>query len=132
MAQKEDQMIAGLILFKFKDRVSAEFLASDDNYLNLSPNHLLFWEAIKEAHAEGFKIFDFGRTSPLNSSLMEFKNRWGTTVVDLPHFIYPDRMYKVIANREKSTGFKLSKILCQYAPEPFYSLIGRFYYRHLG
>jgi peptidoglycan/xylan/chitin deacetylase (PgdA/CDA1 family) len=132
LAQKDDQTISGLILFKFKDRVSAEFLASDDSYLNLSPNHLLFWEAIKTAREEGFKIFDFGRTSPLNSSLMKFKSHWGTTIVDLPHFVYPDRARGIIAERETSLGYRLSKTICKNAPEPFYSLAGRFYYRHLG
>jgi CelD/BcsL family acetyltransferase involved in cellulose biosynthesis len=51
--------MATLILFMFRDRISAEFLASDDSYFNLSLNHLLFLEAINTAHDEGFKIFDF-------------------------------------------------------------------------
>ncbi len=132
MAQKNDKTIAALILFLFRDRVSAEFLASDDSYWNLSPNHLLFWEAIKTAHNEGFKIFDFGRTSSSNGSLMDFKKHWGTTVVDLPQFIYPNNMCDTIDNREASINYRLSKIICKNAPELIDSLIGNFYYRHLG
>lgn len=132
IAQKDGQSIAALILLKFRDRVSAEFLATDNNYTDLSPNHLLFWEAIKAAREEGFRTFDFGRTSPLNASLMRFKDRWGTTVVDLPHFVYPDNANEDVANRETSRSYRISRLLCQYAPDPFYSLMGRFCYRHLG
>lgn len=132
MAQNADQTIACLMLFKYKDRVSAEFLASDYNYRNLSPNHLLFWEAIKSAHDEGYKIFDFGRTSPLNRSLMEFKNHWGTSVINLPQFFYPGTRQGINADREMSRSYRISKTMCKFAPEPFYSLIGRLCYRHLA
>lgn len=60
MAEKEGKGIASLILFKFKNRVSAEFAASDEAYKHFSPNHFLFWEAIKLAYREGYKIIDFG------------------------------------------------------------------------
>jgi lipid II:glycine glycyltransferase (peptidoglycan interpeptide bridge formation enzyme) len=132
LAQKNGKTIAALILFMFRDRVSAEFLASDDSYWNLSPNHLLFWEAIKTAHYEGFKIFDFGRTSSSNKNLMDFKKHWGTTVVDLPQFIYPNNMRNTIDDRETSINYRLSRSICKHAPESMDSLIGNFYYRHLG
>ncbi|MEN6321049.1 MAG: GNAT family N-acetyltransferase [Syntrophaceae bacterium] len=132
LAEHKNLAIAGLILFKFKDRVSAEFLATDEEYLNISPNHLLFWEAIKSAYNDGFKIFDFGRTSPHNESLMSFKNRWGTQVTNLPQFFYPHDVLKKVTERETSKGYKLIQKLCKNSPESLYQLIGRFCYRHLG
>ncbi len=85
MAEKDGRAVAGLMVFKFKDRVSAEISVSDTDYQHSSPNHLLFWEA----RTEGYSIFDFGRTAPGNSSLMNFKSRWGTEVSETPHYYFP-------------------------------------------
>ena len=132
LAKQNNQTIAGLIIFKFKTRVSAEFLASDETFLNVSPNHFLFWEAIKSACNEGFKIFDFGRTSPDNKSLMTFKSRWGTTVVDLPQFCYPKELSENIADRETSTSYRLINKICKNSPESVCKMLGHICYRHLG
>ena len=132
LAERNNITLAGLILFKFKDRVSAEFLASDEQYLNVSPNHLLFWEAIKSAYDEGYKIFDFGRTSPYNETLISFKNRWGTTVADLPQFCYPKKLSENIADRETSTSYKLINKICRNSPESVCKLLGQICYKHLG
>jgi CelD/BcsL family acetyltransferase involved in cellulose biosynthesis len=132
LAMYNNQAVAGLILFKFKDRVSAEFLASDEKYLNISPNHLLFWEAIKCAYNEGYKIFDFGRTSAHNESLMSFKNRWGTQVIDMPQLFYNKGVSNKSFDKETSAGYKLIQKLCRNSPEPIFQLIGRICYRHLG
>jgi len=132
LAERNNITLAGLILFKFKDRVSAEFLASDERYLNVSPNHLLFWEAIKSAYDEGYKIFDFGRTSPNNETLMTFKNRWGTQLVDLPQYFYPENAFKPGKKQESSTGYKLINKICHRSSESVCKLLGRICYRHLG
>jgi lipid II:glycine glycyltransferase (peptidoglycan interpeptide bridge formation enzyme) len=121
-----------LILFAFKDRVSAEFAASDEQYRDISPNHLLFWEAIKWAYSEGYKIFDFGRTALSNTALMDFKNRWGTKIVDLPQFFYPLQAIQRNIEVEKSQGYRFIKKICTSAPDWALPPIGRFCYRHLG
>lgn len=81
--------VAGILLLRFKGRVSAEYLVSDEQYRDMSPNHLLVWNAIRRAHEQGYQYFDFGRTDATNNSLMDFKRRWGTTVSDLPVYFYP-------------------------------------------
>ena len=130
--RKDGNAISSIILFKFKDRVSAEFAASDEKFRDMSPNHYLFWEAIKLAYAEEYKIFDFGRTSPLNKSLMDFKMRWGTEVVDLPQFFYPKEACLQISKMEESGRYKLAKYLTAKAPDFTQQLIGKFFYCHLG
>jgi CelD/BcsL family acetyltransferase involved in cellulose biosynthesis len=52
--------------------------ASDERLWASRPNHLLFWTAIRWAHARGCESFDFGRTDLEDRSLWEFKTRWGT------------------------------------------------------
>jgi len=132
IAEKDGKALASLILFKFRDRVSAEFAASDETFRDLSPNHFLFWEAIKNAYEGGYRIFDFGRTSPDNKSLMDFKRHWGTTVIDLPQYYYPKHSAENLSNEEESLSYRLVKKLCEKAPDYALKQIGNLCYRHLG
>jgi lipid II:glycine glycyltransferase (peptidoglycan interpeptide bridge formation enzyme) len=132
LAKINGKTIAGLLLFKFKDRVSAEIAASKEEYNSLSPNHYLFWQAIQMAHEEGYRIFDFGRTSPKNTGLMDFKKRWGTQIVDLSNLYYPCGIAQTDEQNEESKKYKIISQICKIAPEIFQGIIGNFCYRHLG
>ncbi len=132
MAEKGGRALAGLMVFKFRDRVSAEISVSDSEHQNFSPSHLLFWEAMKEAAAEGYSIFDFGRTAPGNSSLMAFKSRWGTEVAETPHYYFPPWISARVTQREKSPAYRLIKKICRHAPDPLLMRLGDFIYGHLG
>ena len=128
LAEHNDLPIAGMILFKFKGRVSVEYAVSDKTYWKLCPNQFIFWEAIKLSYHEGFKIFDLGRTSPDNHSLLDFKRRWGTTVVDLPVIYHPAEMSRRRGEKERTAKYKLLKKICSITPRPFYHLLGKLFY----
>lgn len=132
LAQKDGESIASLLLFQFKDRLSAEFAASDETFKDFSPNHFLFWEAIKMAYGMGCKVFDFGRTSPDNTSLMDFKGRWGAEVIDLPAFYYPASVAEEMGCKEESWKYKVASKVCKGAPDGLQKAVGGFFYRHLG
>ena len=104
IAQKDGRPIAAIMLLTFRDRVSVEFSAIDESFKQYSPTHFLFWEAIKWASERGFRVIDFGRTSPNNTSLMEFKERWGTECIDLPQFFHP--MHAAGSGGQKENGWK--------------------------
>lgn len=131
LATHNDDLIAGQLYFKFRSRVSMEFEAWDRQRRSFAPNHFLIWEAIRLFHLEGFRTLDFGRTSVNNPSLMDFKRRWGTRVIDLPQFCYPVDV-RSDGDREDSTKYKFVRKLCQKSPTAALDLIGRFCYRHLG
>jgi serine/alanine adding enzyme len=132
LAEIDGKTVAGQILLKFKDRTSVEFLAYDDYYRNLNPSHFLFWHSIKLAHEEGYKLFDFGRTSVFNESLMEFKGRWGTEVLDLPTYYYSKKVNAQRKSREQSKIYGLVRTVCQKMPSPVFQAFGNFCYHHLG
>ena len=132
LALKEERVLGGLVLFKFKDRVSAEFAAYDDGFKNVSPNHFLFWEAIQRAHRQGFRLFDFGRTAPDNHDLMDFKRRWGTAVVDLPKFFSLPKLAEAVAQADQSWKVRLAQTIIGRAPDCAQELISAAIYRHMG
>lgn len=132
LAELDKDTIAGHMVFKFNQRFSAEFEGWDKRFSKMSPNHFLFWEEIKAAYSEGYKIFDFGRTSPGNIPLMDFKRHWGTHTVDLPQFFYPMQSCGKVAAKESSLAYKLIQGAVKNSPDFALSAIGKFCYRHLG
>lgn len=131
-ASYRGEPIASMILLRFKDRVSWEFIADHPQYRSLNPTHFLLWKAIKLAQAEGYKVFDFGRTSPNNLGLMDFKRRWGTVVTDLPQFWYPVTDSAYLENTEKSFKYRVTQKIVRNTPETLLPFLGELCYRHLG
>jgi CelD/BcsL family acetyltransferase involved in cellulose biosynthesis len=132
LAVKEGTVVSGLMLFKFKNRVSAEFAASDERFKELSPNHFLFWEAIQRACCQGYSLFDFGRTSPDNRNLMEFKRRWGAQVIDLPQFYSPVELTDAIGHGNPGWRVRLVETIVSRSPVCAQQLIGSAIYQHMG
>jgi hypothetical protein len=132
IAEKNEQPIAGLLLLKFKDRVSIEYGAWDRMFPHVCPNHYLYWEAIKLAYCEGYKILDLSMTSPDNINLMNFKNRWGTMITDIPKFYYPKQISKRNAERQEKSVYKCISKICKNTPDYALQLFGNYLYRHLG
>lgn len=132
LCYKGDVAIAGLIVFRYKNRVSIEYSAVDAAYNALSPVHFLFWNTIREACLSGYQTLDFGQTSVHNKSLMDFKSHWGTEVADLPHYIYPNDPALLPEGADKTVGKRVLQYVCNKAPGAALSVLGDFCYRHLG
>jgi CelD/BcsL family acetyltransferase involved in cellulose biosynthesis len=132
MASKSEKTIGCMLLLKFGKRVSAEFAVYDSDYVSISPLHRMFWEAIQGAHREGFMIFDFGRTSPDNVSLMDFKSRWGTEVMDLHRLHYPSSRADAINECHSALHRTVLRKLCKIAPRPVFVGIGDMIYNHMS
>jgi len=132
LCYKEEIAVAGLILLKYKSRVSVEYSAANPAYNEFSPIHFLLWSSIKESSLSGYQILDFGQTAANNKSLMVFKSHWGTEVSDLPHFIYPKDPARNTSLYEETVARKVLQYVCNKAPDPALSYLGDFCYRHLG
>lgn len=59
LARHASQAIAGIIVFTFGKRAWYFYGASRDSQRELMPNHLLQWEAIRRARAQGITEYDF-------------------------------------------------------------------------
>lgn len=128
---KDGQPVAGVILFTFKNRVSAEYGAWDRNFAKDCPNHFLYWSSIKYAYDQNFKIFDFGRTLSDNNSLMSFKKKWGTQLIDLPQCYYQETG-AIKTNKMRSKKLMMLHRIIESSPQKVCQWIGDYCYRHLG
>ena len=131
MARYQDCNIGGIILLKYKDRVSAEYLVSDEDCFHVKANHLLVWRAVELARDEGFRIFDFGRTHAANTGLLRFKRGWGTTEVDLFHAFHPGENSSSGLD-QNDIRLKFVSSLCKTLPNPAFRALGYFCHRHHG
>jgi FemAB-related protein (PEP-CTERM system-associated) len=68
--------MASGFLASFKDRVEIPWGASLHKFNALSPNMLLYWSCLEFACSQGFRVFDFGR-STVGEGTYRFKEQWG-------------------------------------------------------
>lgn len=132
LAEYRGTIIASAFLLRVSDTtVSIVYSASDENYLDLAPNNLLFWTAISWACRQGYQILDLGRTARDNEGLMEFKRRWGAVMEPLPYYYYP-RMAGLAATSESSWEFRLLTTCWKRLPTSIAGSLGGYLYKHLG
>jgi CelD/BcsL family acetyltransferase involved in cellulose biosynthesis len=132
-ATLEGKWIAALLLLKWKGRVSADALGWEAEYDRLSPGCFVFWHAIRLAHEQGYKVFDFGRTHKSNIGLMDHKRRWGTQVSDLPIYYITESPRSLINRGESSVpGSFLIRDIIRFGPAPLARLLGSFWYNYLA
>lgn len=92
VVRKGSVTMGALIALAFKDRLVVPWAICLKEYFSLCPNMLLYWETLRSACAEGFKRFDFGR-STRDSGTYRFKLQWGAEEEPLFwYFISPDRI----------------------------------------
>ncbi len=131
LAEYEGNPIAGIVVFASGSRLHYAYGASDENYLKLAPNNLLFWEAITWGGAQGYKTLDFGRTACDNQGLMEFKRRWGAIQEPLPYYYYPHSA-GLASTSESSWKYQLLTNSWRKLPLPVAAQLGGRLYKHLG
>lgn len=76
------QTIAGALSYAYGDTTEVPSASSLREYRTLCPNHVMYWDIIKQASAEGRRVFDFGRSTP-NDGTYNFKEQWGATAEPL-------------------------------------------------
>jgi len=131
LAELEKEVVAGIILFKFKSVVSFEHGASIPKYLAVRPNHLLLWAGIENACSERYHYFDFGKTTPENKGLLDFKGRWGAKMYDLPYFYYP-QVKGMMSLEKNDLRHELLRSIGKHLPLSLAKVIGSIAYHHLG
>lgn len=131
LADYEGKTIAAMILLASGATARCAYSASDDAFLPLAPNNLLFWKAIEWGVERGYQTLDLGRTARDNQGLMEFKQRWGATLEPLPYYYYP-HVAGLASTSEKSWKFRLLTNCWKRLPLPVAGRLGGYLYKHLG
>ena len=68
--------VAAGLIFSFRNTVEIPWASSLRKYNELSPNMLLYWTLLANSCEQGARYFDFGRSTP-GESTYKFKEQWG-------------------------------------------------------
>lgn len=79
---KDKEPVASGFLAGFRDMMEIPWAGSIKKYNRSSPNMLLYWSALEFSIDNGFKRFDFGRSSA-GSGTFRFKKQWGAEPLQL-------------------------------------------------
>jgi CelD/BcsL family acetyltransferase involved in cellulose biosynthesis len=131
VAEHETNAIAGLITLRFKGVTYAKYEGVDETRRELVPLYPLFWKTIEDAVQAGDHFYDFGRTAVDNPGLKEFKQRWGTTSVELPYYFDPPHESASVV-RSDSLKYRLFTTAFRRMPQSWSIQIGRRIFRHFG
>lgn len=81
-AYRDDLPVAAGFLLGFRDTMEIPWASSLRKYNRLAANMLMYWHALKLSIEEGFRVFDFGRSTP-GEGTYKFKAQWGARPVSL-------------------------------------------------
>jgi CelD/BcsL family acetyltransferase involved in cellulose biosynthesis len=130
LAHKEDACISGGLFLHWQRTLTYKYSATDNACLNLSPNHLVTWAAMKWGCENGFTTFDFGRAELDDEGLRAYKCRWGADEIPLVYSYIPSAS-GMIARRDGRISTMLKKVI-RRSPVWVGQVIGRIMYRYVG
>ena len=117
-------------LVGFKERLEIPWASSLRSYNRYSPNMLLYWSALKFACENGYRIFDFGRSTPREGTY-RFKEQWGAKPVQLYwHYWLKDEGSLPELN-PKNPRFRIAIIIWKRLPVGLTRLIGPYLVKRL-
>ena len=128
---RKNQPIAGSIMAGFRDTLENPWASSLREYSRFSPNMLLYWTMLEYACDNGFKRFDFGRSTP-NEGTYKFKKQWGAKPEPLYwHYISLNGKPLQQGTSEKSK-FEKAIRLWRKLPVTVTKTIGPMIRKHIG
>jgi len=131
MVYKDKQPLAASLIIGFKNTLENPWASALREYSRLSPNMLLYWSMLEYACDNGYKYFDFGRSTP-DEGTYKFKKQWGAKPNPLYwHYI---SLNGQPIEKEIPEKFKFEKAIhfWKKLPVPVTKTIGPMIRKHIG
>ena len=127
VARNSNVPIAAMLTLRHRSSVIYKYGCSDDKFHNFGGVPFLFWKLIEESKASGAAKIDFGRSDFDQESLINFKDKFGTSKKLLKYYRYPK-------TEGKSAGWDRRGIrhFISVLPDIVSAAAGRILYRHMG
>jgi FemAB-related protein (PEP-CTERM system-associated) len=120
--RKDKKVIAAVLCLYFRDQVLPYYAGALPEFYKDSPNNFMYWSLIAQSCAEGYKLFDFGR-SKRGTGSFQFKSAWSMETAELPyryclvkakevpHMSPVDQKFQLPVRLWKRMPFELTKVL---------------------
>jgi lipid II:glycine glycyltransferase (peptidoglycan interpeptide bridge formation enzyme) len=128
LAYKEEVCLAGGVFLHWDHMLTYKYSASSGVDLQLRPNDLLLWAAIRWGCEHGYTLLDMGRTDLIDTGLRQFKNRWGATETHLTYSILCDGPMRPTGDRM----MKAMETVIHHSPLWVCQAMGELLYRPVG
>ena len=115
--------LASGLLYGFRSTLEIPWAASDKRFSRLAPNMLLYSAVLEFACREGFKEYDFGRSS-VDSGTYRFKQQWGALPRQLYWYYWLAGGQSIPELNPDNPKFKAAISVWQHLPLPVTNLIG--------
>jgi CelD/BcsL family acetyltransferase involved in cellulose biosynthesis len=128
LAYKDSVCLAGGAFLQWNNVLTYKYSASSGTDLQLRPNDLLLWTAIRWGCENGYTLLDMGRTDLKDNGLRQFKNRWGATETPLAYSTFSDRPTRPTSGRLT----QVMETVIRNSPLWVCQAMGELLYKHVG
>src|SRR5262245_35388440 len=121
--------IASTLTLTFKRVVTYKYSCSNPQFNSLGGTIHLIWGIIQDAMQAGATELDWGKSDLDTPGLIVFKDHWGAAKSPLTFYRYPA---SVMTCAQNPAVVAASKRLLRAFPDPVFTAVGGFLYRHVG
>jgi CelD/BcsL family acetyltransferase involved in cellulose biosynthesis len=107
--------VAGAVFLRWQGTLVYKYGASLPSAWAARPNHLIFWEAIKDGCRTGCHALEFGRSDLHHTGLRAFKSQWGATERPL-RYKYSPAATEGLSRRGSGVVPHVSRAVFAHAP----------------
>ena len=131
IVSKDNIPVAGSIFAGFKDTLQNPWSSSLRQYSRLAPNMLLYWTMLEYACDNGYKWFDFGRSTP-GEGTYNFKKQWGAKPEPLHWYYVPINSKSLDLDALEKTSFSTAIKYWQKLPASVTKFCGPTIRKHIS
>jgi serine/alanine adding enzyme len=119
----QDQVLAAGTLYGFREIIEIPWAASDRRYARMAPNMMLYGSVLRYACEQGYRVFDFGRSTK-DSGTYRFKEQWGAKPVQLHWYYWLCDGGPLPELNPQNPKYALAIRIWQHLPVPVATFIG--------
>lgn len=124
-----ERVTAAILTLRSERTCVYKYGCSDPEFNRLGCTPLLFWNAIRDAHADGMTTFDLGRSDLDNPGLITFKDHLGAQRTPLTYFRFSPR---VVREAQPAWSPRLARRTYALVPGRLREFLGTRLYRHFA
>jgi len=128
---KGDTPLACSLIVGFNEVLENPWASSLRKYSRISPNMLLYWKMLEYACENGYKYFDFGRSS-VGEGTYKFKKQWGSVPKPLNWYFIAQGKKSSEMNQVKQAKYSRAINIWRKLPVPITVILGPMIRKHIG
>jgi FemAB-related protein (PEP-CTERM system-associated) len=131
VVEGEGKPVSAVMNFKFRDEIMPYYGGSVPDARRLAANDFMYWEIMRRSGAEGFRVFDFGRSKEGTGSY-SFKKNWGFKPTPLEYRYLLAEGASIPEKNPNNPKYKLMIQGWKKLPLPIANFLGPFIVRGTG